>query len=146
MDNTLARLIDVEHLDAARGRFDPQSRQQVLTDLDGAGASARRRNRMVRRCERQFRIMDAEIAAFEIKKSARAAEVMQQVTVDMEEIGIIAHPSDDMLVPDFGQQRTTCLFQRLILPLSFDFRRHPPPMPFATACSAASKHSRLWSG
>jgi hypothetical protein len=38
---------------------------------------------------------------------------MQQMAVDMKEIGIIADPSDDMLVPDLGQQSATGLFQGL---------------------------------
>jgi hypothetical protein len=36
---------------------------------------------------------------------------VQQMTVDVEEIGIIANSRDDVLVPDFGHQRTAGLFQ-----------------------------------
>jgi hypothetical protein len=32
---------------------------------------------------------------------------MQQMAIDMKQIGIIADLRDDMLVPDFGQQRAT---------------------------------------
>jgi hypothetical protein len=38
------------------------------------------------------------------------------MTIDMEEIGIIADMRDDVLVPDFGQQRTAGLFQWPVLP------------------------------
>jgi hypothetical protein len=38
---------------------------------------------------------------------------VQQMTIDMQEIGIIANLSDDMLVPDFGQHRTAGLFQSM---------------------------------
>ena len=85
--------------------------QQFLSDLDRAGPSARRRNRMVRRREGQFRVMDRQIAALEVEQPARPAEIVQQMTVDVEEIGIIANSRDDVLVPDFGQQRTAGLFQ-----------------------------------
>jgi hypothetical protein len=40
------------------------------------------------------------------------------MTIDMEEIGIIADMRDDVLVPDFGQQRTAGLFQWPVLPLA----------------------------
>ena len=65
-------------------------RQQLLPDLAGAGPSARRRNRMVRRCEGQFRIVDRQAAALEIEQAARAAQIVQQMTVDVKQIGIVA--------------------------------------------------------
>jgi hypothetical protein len=34
----------------------------------------------------------------------------------MEQIGIVADPGDDMLIPNLGQQRTAALFQRSVLP------------------------------
>jgi hypothetical protein len=64
MDDALAGLVDVEHPDAGSGGFDPQSRQQFLPNLDRAGTPARRRNRVVGRCKRQFRIVNRETAAF----------------------------------------------------------------------------------
>src|SRR5216684_415531 len=123
MDDALPRLVDIEHLDAAGSGLDPQGREQLLPDLDRAGAATRRRYRVIRRRERQFRIVNPETAAFQIEQAARAAEVMQQMAVDMEEIGIIADPSDDMLLPDLGQHCATGLFQgssslRLLRPAS----------------------------
>ena len=94
-------------------------RQQFLPDLDGAGPPVRGRNRMVRRRECQFRIVDRKAAAFEIEQAARAAEIVQQMAIDMEQIGIIADSGDDMLVPDLGQQRTAGLFQEHILPFGY---------------------------
>jgi hypothetical protein len=38
---------------------------------------------------------------------------VQQMTIDMKEVGIIADSSDDMLVPDLGQHRTAGLFQSM---------------------------------
>ena len=35
------------------------------------------------------------------------------MAVDVEQIGIIAHSCNDVLVPDLGQQRTAGLFQGL---------------------------------
>jgi hypothetical protein len=55
--------------------------------------------------------MDAKIAAFEIEQATRPAEIVEQMTIDVEKIGIIANFGDDVLVPDFGQQRTSGLFQ-----------------------------------
>jgi hypothetical protein len=39
------------------------------------------------------------------------------MTIDMEQIGIIANSRDDVLVPDFGQQRAAGLFPWPVLPL-----------------------------
>ena len=118
MDDALTGLVDIEHRDAAGRGFDPQGRQQLLPDLDGAGPPARRRNGVVRRRESQFRIVHRKAAAFEIEQAARPAEIVQQVAIDMEEIGIIAEMRDDMLVPDLGQQCTAGLLQWPVLPLA----------------------------
>src|SRR5882724_3160092 len=75
VDDALAGLIDIEHLDADSGSFGPQACQQFLPDLAGAGPSARGRNRVIRGGESQFGIMDGEVAALEIKQPARAAEI-----------------------------------------------------------------------
>ena len=72
---------------------------------------------MVRRRERQLGIVHWKIAAFEIEEPARAAEIVKQVAVDMEEISIIPEMSDDMLVPDLGQQRPAWLLQWPLPPL-----------------------------
>jgi hypothetical protein len=37
------------------------------------------------------------------------------MAIDMEQIGIVANPGDDMLIPDLGQQRTAALFQQPVL-------------------------------
>src|SRR5271169_945572 len=44
------------------------------------------------------------------------------MAIDMEEIGVIADASDDVLVPDLGQQGPAARFQKHILP--FDVRGH----------------------
>ena len=90
MDDALAGLAEIEQPDAGRRGLGPQARQQLQSDLAGAGPSARRRNRMVRRREGQFRIMHRQVAVFEIEQAARAAQIVQQVTVDVKQIGIVA--------------------------------------------------------
>ena len=77
--------------------------QQFQPDLAGSGAAMRRGNRVVRRCKGQFGIVDLKLAALEVKQAARAAEIMQQMAIDMEKISVVADVSDDMLVPDLGQ-------------------------------------------
>ena len=104
-------LVDIEHLDAAGRGLDPQRRQQFLPDLAGAGAAVRGRNRVVRRRKGQFGIVDRKVAALEIEQAARAAEIVQQMAIDMEQIGIIADAGDDMLVPDLGQHGAAKSFQ-----------------------------------
>jgi hypothetical protein len=147
MDNALPGLVDIEHLDASGRRLGPQAREQFLSYLARAGPTARRRDGVVRRREGQFRIMDGKVAPLKIQEAARTAEIVQQMTIDMEEIGIITDMRDDVLVPDFGQQRTAGLFQWLSsfwLFMAGGIRRGPP---LCTACYsglslAVSKHSR----
>jgi len=90
-----------------------ERRQQVLPDLAGPGAVMRRGNGMVGGRKGQFGIMDLEALALEVEQAARATEIVQEVAVDMQEIGVVADARDDMLVPDLGQHRATGLLQRL---------------------------------
>jgi hypothetical protein len=60
--------------------------------------------------------MHRKVAALEVEQAARAAEIVQQMTIDVEEIGITADMRDDVLVPDLGQQRAAGLLQWPILP------------------------------
>jgi hypothetical protein len=55
--------------------------------------------------------MDVKIPAFEVEQATRPSEIVEQMTIDVKKIGIIANSGDDVLVPDFGQQRTSGLFQ-----------------------------------
>ena len=116
MDDALPGFIDIEHPDAGRRRLGPQARQQLLSDLAGAGPSARRRNRMIRRCERQLRIVHRQVAVFEIEQATRAAQIVQQMTIDMKQIGVVADATDNVLVPDLGQQRSGGRLHCRILP------------------------------
>src|ERR1700722_10331110 len=92
---------------------------------------------MVGRRKRQFWAVDGEIAALEVEQAARAAEVVQQMTVDMQQIGIVADAENDMLVPDLVQHGTAGLFQGRSS-LFEECRRHVPLTPFGTACIPSS--------
>ncbi len=143
VNDTLPRLVDIEHLDAAGGCFHAQGRQQFLPNLDRARASARRRNRVVGRCECQFRIVDGEATTLEIEEPPRPAQIVQQMTVHMEKIGIIAKSRDDMLVPDLGQQGSAGGLHWRILPFFFYgglMHRH---RPFCTACYSGLRRTCL---
>src|SRR5215469_1103075 len=85
MNNSLPRLVDIEHLDAAGCRLDAKSSKQLLPDLDGARPPPRRRDGMVRRRECELRIMNVEAAALEIEQTSRATEIMQEMSIDMQE-------------------------------------------------------------
>ena len=91
--------------------------------------SARCRNRVIRRREGQFRIVNTKVAALEVEQTARPAEIVQQMTIDMEQIGAFTDMRNNVLVPDFGEQRTAGFFHWPILPWPFiadNFRRRPP--------------------
>src|SRR4029450_1418490 len=144
MDDALPRLIDIEHPDAGRRRLGPQARQKLLSDLAGAGPSARRRDRMIRRCECQFRIVHGQVAVFEIEQARRGAQIVQQMTVDVKQISIVADASDHVLVPDFGQQGSAGRLHCRILPFFFFhgslIHRH---RPFCTACYSGLRPNSL---
>src|SRR5260370_16931968 len=76
--------------------------------------------------------MTPELTALEIEPAARTAEIVQQMTIDMEEIGIITDMRDDVLVPDFGQQRTAGLFQWPVLLFAFTAGGIRPTPPLST--------------
>src|SRR5665213_146782 len=111
MDDALPRLVDIEQLNAARRGLDPQRRQQFKPDLAGAGAARRRGDRMVGRRKDQPWAVNGEIAALEVEQAARAAEIVQQMAVDVQQIGIVADVDNDMLVPDLVQHGAAGLFQ-----------------------------------
>lgn len=62
--------------------------------------------------------MDLQVLALEVEQPARAAEIMQEMTINGEGIDIFADTRDDMQVPDLGQHRATRLLQDC-LPLGF---------------------------
>jgi hypothetical protein len=72
------------------------------------------------------------------------------MAIDMEEIGIVANPGNDMLIPNLGQQRTTALFQQPVLPFGLmagDICRRQPFLALSQdARSSLSKHSGPPSG
>ncbi|MHC2864677.1 hypothetical protein ACVIYH_005755 [Bradyrhizobium diazoefficiens] len=84
---------------------------------------------MIGRGKSQLGIVDREVAALEVDQPAGAAEIVQQMTIHMKQIGVIADMGDDMLVPDFGQQRATT-------------RVHDPSSPDRhLTCRSAADHA-----
>ena len=128
MDDTLSRLIDIEHLNASGRGLDPERRQQFLPYLAGASTATCGGYGMVRRGKRQFRIVNPKATALEIKQSAGATQIVQQMTINVKEVGIFAYSRNDVLVPDLGEQRSAGHFQRLS-----SLRRVEPAAPAATA-------------
>jgi hypothetical protein len=124
MYNALPRLIDVEHLDAAGRGLDPKRGEKFLPDFARASSTMRRGNSVVRRRERQFRVVNFQSPALEIKQPSRSPEIMEQMAIDMKKVSILAHTSDDMLVPDLGQQCATMLSQGSPPFLASQGRRH----------------------
>ncbi len=92
--------------------------------------------------------MDLEVAAFEIEQAARSTEIVQQMAIDMKEIGVIAEMGNDVLVPDLGQHRAAGVFQWPILPLASQASgiRRRQPFSYGLLLQAGafptSKHSR----
>ena len=99
MDDALPWLVDIEQPDAAGRGLDPQRCQQLLSDLDGSGPSMGGRNCVIGRRKRQFWVVDLRTPALEVEEASRTTQIVQQMAVDMEKIGIIAQSRDDMLVP-----------------------------------------------
>jgi hypothetical protein len=67
---------------------------------------------------------------------------MQEMSIDMEEIGVFTYSRDDMLVPYLGQQRTAGQSQ-IVLPFASEangFSRPPPLLRLYSQVAAASKH------
>ena len=77
---------------------------------------------VIRRRKGQLGIVDRQAAALDVKQAARAAEVMQQMAIDMEEIGVLAHARDDMLVPYLGQHGAAGFFHGALPLLMAAFR------------------------
>jgi hypothetical protein len=90
VNDTLPGLIDVEQPYAAGCSLDPQGGEQFLRDLDRAGTPTRRRDGVIGRCKRQFRIVNGKTSALKVEKSSLATQIMQQMPVDMKQVSIIA--------------------------------------------------------
>jgi len=68
---------------------------------------------------------------------------MQQMAIDMEKIGISAHASDDVLIPDLGEQRTA-RFPQGSPPFGFSRpAASAATRRFCTACGSGTKRRLL---
>src|SRR5215475_10166460 len=99
MNDALPRLVDIEKPDTARRRLNPQAREQLLSDLARPCASVGRGNRVIGGRKSQLRAMNLESPALEVQQSSRAAQIMQKMTINVQEIGVLADTRDNMLVP-----------------------------------------------
>ena len=61
---------------------------------------------MVGSSKRQFGIVEGKIATLEVKEASRTTQIVKQMAVDMEKIGISAQSRNNVLVPDLGQHGT----------------------------------------
>ena len=134
----------------ARRRFRAQRRQQFLPDLDRAGAPLRGRYRVIGRRKGQLGIVDRKPTALDVEQAARAAEIVQQMPIDMEKIGILTQSCDDMLVPDLGQHGAAGRLHCRILPFFLLLWQvdAPPPavlhgLPFRSAPELASDNQNI---
>jgi hypothetical protein len=59
--------------------------------------------------------VDRKVSALEVEQAARTAKIVQQMTIDVKEVSILADASNDMLVPDFFQHSPAAPFQKHIL-------------------------------
>ena len=72
---------------------------------------------MVGRGERQVRAVHGDAAALQVEQAARAAEVVQQMPVDVQQVGIVAEVGDHVRIPDLGKQRAGSHGERLVASL-----------------------------
>ena len=145
MNDALAGLVDIEQPDAGWPRFRPATPPAAPARscwCRRGHARSRSRDPASRRSVR-----DCEPARLRFLRSSRPrepAEIVQQMTVDMQQIGILAEASDDMLVPDLGQQGAAGRLHCRILPFFLFYgrlmRRH---RPFCTACHSGLRPNSL---
>ena len=107
MNNALPRLSDVEQSNTEMSRFPPHRGDTFHTHWKSIGSSRRRRDRVVRRGERQFWIADREPGILESDQHLCAA-IMDQMPVYMQQMEVVSEIFNDVVVPDFAEQ---CLAQ-----------------------------------
>ena len=115
--DALAGLVDVEEADARLPRLGAQRFEQLRADLGGADAAPRAGDGVVGGGERQVRAVHGNAAALQVEQPARAAEVVQQMPVDMQQVGIVAEVGDHVGVPDLGKQRAGSHGEHLVASL-----------------------------
>src|SRR4029077_12112776 len=123
MDDTLTGLIDIEHGNAVGRCFDPKTLQQFLAGLSSARPPARGGNGVIRRCKCQLGIVDRKLTVLEVEQAPRAAEIVQQMPIDVKKVRIATDASNDVLVPDLFQEGPAALLQSIS---SLCGTRYPP--------------------
>src|SRR6185437_8587655 len=104
MDDPLAGLADIEQAHAVLARERSQILEQAAADGGGVGPAGRAGNGMVGRGEGEAGIAQPVALVGNLKHRSPAAQIVQQVAVDMEEGIAVAEIGDDMLVPYLVEQ------------------------------------------
>src|SRR5690242_12229683 len=92
VDDALSDLTDVEHPDATCGRLGSQGGQEFLPDLDRPCPCGAGRDGVIRSGERQLGAVNRKAAAPEVQQAPRSTEVMKEMPVDVQQIGVVADP------------------------------------------------------
>ena len=112
--DALAGLVDVEEADARLLGLDAQRREQLGADLGGAGSPPRAGDGVVGGRERQLRAVHLDAATLQIEQAARAAEIVQQMPVHVQQVGVVPEIGDHVAVPDLGKQGAGGHGERLV--------------------------------
>src|SRR5689334_8516193 len=95
----------------------------------------------------QLRAMNLESPALEVQQAPRPAQIMQEMTINVQKIRVLADTRDNMLIPYFGQQRSAGLSQGNP---PYGFLRPAARLPLTAAlhglCSANWPHQSMTDG
>ncbi len=105
MDDTLAGLADIEQPHAMLFAEVAQILEQPSAHDAGVGAAGRGGDGVVGRREGEARIAQPVAFLRDIQDRASAAQIVQQMAVDMEQGVVVAEIGDDVLVPDLVEER-----------------------------------------
>ncbi len=112
--DALSGLVDVEEADAGLARLGAQRHEQLGADLRGAGSPRSAGDGVVGGGERQVRAHHLDAAALQIEQPARAAEIVQQMPVHVQQVGVVAEIGDHVGIPDLGKQGAGGHGERLV--------------------------------
>jgi len=103
--DALTGFADVEQADVGVLGLGAQRGEQLGADGGGAGPARRAGDGVVGRGKGQLRAAHLEPTLLEVEQAARAAEVVQQVPVDVQQVGVVAEIGEGVGVPELGKQR-----------------------------------------
>ena len=103
--DALSGLVDVEQADAGSARLLAQGLEQLTADGGGANPARSTGDGMVRRREGKLRTVNGQSALFQVEQAAGAAKVVQQMPIDVQQVGIVAKIGHHVGIPNLGQLR-----------------------------------------